>query len=84
MPSRLSRPNQIRVYKGMAVMLAAATVLVILYGVRDLSETIRSNLVQTNCNQGLLLLATVGVRDEEKLENCSPEVKSALKKEGST
>lgn len=59
-------------------MLALGIVLWVLYGVLVIKQTTDENLEQTHCNQGLLVLATHGIRDEAKLAKCPPEIRRQL------
>lgn len=63
------------VYKIGAGLIAVGIALWLLYGLVSVKETVKENLTQTHCNQGLLLLATTGYFDEDRIKECPADIR---------
>lgn len=82
MTSRVKRmartqPN-LRMYHFGATLMAIGIALWCLYGLIALTKTATKNYIQTQCNQGLLTLATLDVWTEDQLNHCPPQLKIKL------
>ena len=73
-----NRRHSLRVYHFGVTLLALGVALWATYWLGIVSHTIRDNYRETQCNQGLLILATHDVWSEARLSKCSPEIKKAL------
>lgn len=72
------RRSTLRKYHFAATLLALGAVLWGLSGVLIIEHKVDSNLEQTHCNQGLLVLALYHKYDFIKLDHCPPDIKRQL------
>ena len=72
--------REVRIYKAVFVVLVVCAIFVLLWALRVSNQTIAKNFEQTQCNQGLLVAALTGVKNEHQLAFCSPEIRVALEK----
>lgn len=73
-----ARRRELRVYHFGVTLLVLGVVLWVGYGVRSIGYTISENYEQTQCNQGLLVLATSGTYLPNKIRYCKSDVRNAL------
>lgn len=76
--SHQMRRHRLRQYHFAATMLVLGMVSLVFFAVLSVQETASENLQKTNCNQGLLLLATTGHFDQTRIAQCSPEIRKAV------
>jgi hypothetical protein len=79
---KMTRQNQVRVYKAVVTVLAVACIVGLLYGVRSASESTSEHLAEVTCNQAMLVFTLTGVKEMEKFAFCPPEVRQALQQKG--
>lgn len=73
--------NRLRAYHFGATLIAIGIALWALVWVQEIQETTKANLEQTQCNQGLLTLATLDVWVERKISYCPADLQDALRRE---
>lgn len=73
-----SRKTDLRIYHFATTLLALGIALWALYWAGVIAHTTKQNYRETQCNQGLLILATHDIWSEARLSKCSPEIKKAL------
>lgn len=71
--------NSLRYYHFMATLLALSIAALATYLVVGVNRTTHQNFKETQCNQGLLILATHGVWSENQIARCDPTIQKALR-----
>lgn len=75
----IPRNESLRLYHFAATLVAIGILLWALYYVIDIATTAERNYQQTQCNQGLLTLATLDIWREPQLSRCNPTLYNQLK-----
>lgn len=76
----MSHQAEVRVYKIVYALLVLCGVIILTWTLRASGATVNKNFEQTQCNQGLLVAALTGVKNQHQLSFCSPEIKALLEK----
>ena len=71
--------ESLRLYHFAATLVAIGLVLWVVYFVENVADTVEENFKQTQCNQGLLTLATLNVWEEPQLRQCDRTLYNELK-----
>jgi len=77
---QMSHVGEVRVYKAVLIVLVLASTFILLWALRASNQTISKNYEQTQCNQGLLVAALTGIKNEKQIAFCSPEIRADLEK----